>query len=236
MHQYILDHSASWQIWLGALCTLGIYTILYRENKIYRFFEHLFIGLATGWAIRAAWVDVLRPTWWDRMVIEGRWWWFFTLPLGLLMYLIYTKKYNWMARITIGILLGLNAGQQFQQFSGLYYKQIDTTFKPIIPQAAQAATATHAAVKEVSLSGAVNNLLFLAILICVMTYFFFSFEQKNKFVRNTAATGRWVLMVAFGAIFGSTIMARMALFISRIDWMMHTWLPIVPGIGDWFKQ
>jgi hypothetical protein len=232
MYEYLIANQKTIIIWLGALCTLGIYSILYKENKIYRFFEHVFIGLATGWAIKMAWVDVLRPTWFERTFIEGRWWWFYAVPLALLMYLIYTKKYNWMARITIGVLLGFNAGQQFQQFSGLYYKQIVTTFKPIVPQGP--GESAMGPVQAVSVSGALNNLLFMAILVCVMTYFFFSFEQKNKVVRNAAATGRWVLMIAFGAIFGSTIMARMALFISRMDFLIHTWMPTVPGIGRFF--
>jgi hypothetical protein len=124
-----------------------------------------------------------------------------------------------MARISIGVLLGLDAGQQFQKFSGLYYKQISTTFKPLIPQGAQ--QTALGPVKAVSWSGAVNNWIFLAIVVCVMTYFFFSFEQKNTAVRKTASAGRWMLMMAFGAIFGSTIMARMALFISRVDFLIH---------------
>src|SRR5437763_5573286 len=137
--QWFVDNFAVIRIWVAAACTLGLYSILYRENKVYRFFEHLYIGLAAGWAIAASWNEILKPTWWDRMVIEGRWWWLFAFPVGLLLYLVTSKKYNWMSRITIGLLLGLNAGQQFQQFSGLYYKQINTTFKPIVPQAATAA-------------------------------------------------------------------------------------------------
>ena len=206
-------------VWFGAPCTLGIYSILYKENKVYRLFEHIFIGLAAGWSIRMAWTDVLYPNWWARMTVEGRWWWFFAFPLGMMLYLVYSKKYNWMARISIGILLGLDAGQQFQKFSGLYYKQISTTFKPLVPQGAQ--QTALGPVKEVTLSGAVNNWLFLAILICVMTYFFFSFEQKSPIIKKTANMGRWVLMCAFGTIFGSTIMARMALFISRVDFLVH---------------
>jgi hypothetical protein len=214
MLDFIRANAGAIQMWVAVACTLGIYSILYKENKIYRFFEHAFIGLAMGWTIRAAWVDILYPNFYQRIFQEGRWWWFLSLPLGLMLYLIYSRKYNWMARISIGFLLGLSAGQTFQSFAGLYYKQIVTTFKPIVPQAAEGS------IKAVTLSGAINNLIFLAIIICVMTYFFFSFEVKSRAVQKTANTGRWVLMIAFGAIFGSTIMARMALFISRMDFLI----------------
>ncbi len=218
MMTFINNHALALQIWFGAACTLGIYSILYKENRIYRFFEHMYLGLASGWAIRAAWVDVLYPSWWARMTEEGRWWWIFTLPFGVMLYMVYSKKNNWMSRISIGLLLGLDAGQQFQKFSGLYYKQISTTFKPLLPRPAEPAAGL---MKDVTVSGAVNNWIFLAIIVCVMTYFFFSFEQKNKAIIKTASAGRWVLMCAFGAIFGSTIMARMALFIGRMDFLVH---------------
>ena len=171
MSRFLVTNANVIELWLAVGCTLGIYSILYKENKVYRFFEHLYVGLAAGWILRNAWVSVLYPMWWQRIVTEGRWWWFFCLPLGLLMFLIYNKKHNWMARISIGLVLGFNAGQQFQQFSGLYYKQISTTFKPLLPQAAQGTA------KAVSLSGALNNLIFLCVLVCVMVYFFFSFAN-----------------------------------------------------------
>ena len=31
---------------VGVIATIGLYTVLYRENKFYRFFEHVFLGLA----------------------------------------------------------------------------------------------------------------------------------------------------------------------------------------------
>ena len=48
MFKWIVDNQKILEIWIGVGCTLGIYSILYKENKIYRFFEHLYIGLASG--------------------------------------------------------------------------------------------------------------------------------------------------------------------------------------------
>src|SRR4028119_1923414 len=96
-------------VWFAALCTLGLYSILYRENRFFRFFEHLFIGLATGYAVYTTWNDTLRPRWWDPMVAEGRWWWAFALPAGLLFYLIYSRKYSWMSRLIFAVFFGFAA-------------------------------------------------------------------------------------------------------------------------------
>ena len=73
---------------------------------------------------------------------------------------------------------------------------------------------------------ALSNLVFVGTVITVLTYFFFSFEQKNKAVIGTARVGRLMMMFAFGAIFGSTVMARMALLIDRVWFLMHNWLKL----------
>ncbi|MCW3060351.1 MAG: hypothetical protein JWQ02_2172, partial [Capsulimonas sp.] len=73
-----------------------------------------------------------------------------------------------------------------------------------------------------------NNALFMVILVSVVVYFFFAFEQKNKAVQGTARFGRFILMFAFGAIFGSTIMTRMALLIDRMYFLFVEWLRLAP--------
>jgi hypothetical protein len=208
-------------LWFGALCTLGLYSVLYKENKIYRLFEHLFLGLATGYLIANTWTDVLLPKWWEPMWNEGKWWNIFALSLGLCFYFIYSKKNSWIARLVIGFFLGVGAGQTFQGFVGDAWPQIVTTFRPVIAHDAIAKTADHPAIKAVSWPDAVNNLIFLVVLLCVMSYFFFSFEQKHPVLKGSAKLGRWLMMFSFGAIFGSTIMARLALLIDRMDSLMN---------------
>lgn len=208
-------------LWVGAFCTLGLYSVLYKENKIYRLFEHLFLGLATGYLIAQTWTDVLLPKWWEPMWNEGQWGYIFLLPLGLCFYFIYSKKNSWIARLIIGFFLGVGAGQQFQSFVNDTWPQIVRSFRPVIAHDAIAKTADHPAIKAVTWADAMNNLVFLVVLLCVMSYFFFSFEQKHPVLKGSAKLGRWVMMFSFGAIFGSTIMARLALLIDRMDSLMN---------------
>ena len=81
-----------------------------------------------------------------------------------------------------------------------------------------------------------NNALFLAIVVSVLVYFLFAFEQRNRAVRGTAQFGRWVLMFSFGAIFGSTIMTRMALLIDRMYFLFHDWLRLVPRLKPFRRR
>jgi hypothetical protein len=51
--------------------------------------------------------------------------------------------------------------------------------------------------------------------VSVLFYFFFSVEHTGP-VRVAARTGIFFLMIAFGAAFGYTVMARMSLLIGRL--------------------
>lgn len=56
------------KVTLGVLATVGLYSVLYKENRFYRFFEHLFLGLAAGWTLVVIWVENLKApggtSWW----------------------------------------------------------------------------------------------------------------------------------------------------------------------------
>jgi hypothetical protein len=200
---------------LAAAGILGIFSLVYKENRLFRFFEHLFLGLAAGYTAQTGWTDILRPQWWDPMVKDGQWWWVVIAPISLMFYGIYTRNFAWQARLLFGFIFGMVTGTVFQAFSSQYAPQISASFKPIFPSAA-----TSPAV-------AFDNILFLVIMLCVASYFFFAFEQNRAILRTTSKAGRWFLMIAFGAIFGSTIMTREALLIDRIYYLLHDWLNII---------
>lgn len=206
-------------VFLGVACTLGIYSILYKENKVFRLFEHIYLGLAAGYGISQTWTDVLKPQWWDMIFAEGKWWYAFALPAGLMFYLIYSKKHAWMSRVIYGLFFGAAAGTAFQSFAAEYFKQFATAASKGIRNLPEAAKPDAYALTPYS--AALNNVLFILILAAVMTYFFFSFEQKGKTIQTTSKFGRYVLMMSFGALFGSTIMARMSLLIGRMYFLIH---------------
>jgi len=195
-------------IWLAAIGTLAIYSILYKENKVYRLAEHIFIGGASGYLIYTTWSQILKPQWWDK-IISGQWYWVFALIAGAMFYFVYSQKHAWISRIIFGALLGLIAGMAFKGYAGTNIDQIYSSFKPIW---------------GVHWSKALNNALFFAILISVVAYFFFSFEHSTKLRKAPSQVGRWVLMFAFGAMFGSTVMARMSLLIGRVYFLLHDWV------------
>lgn len=207
-------------VWIGAICALAIFSFLYKENRVYRFFEHVFMGVAGGWTVVVMWMDVLRPKWFDPMVSgfkalvgvpghENPWQalWVVAIFLGAAWYFQGSQRYGWIARIVIALFLGAGAGLVFRGEFGANWPQVLASFKPLT---------------------SVNNVIYVVTILCVMIYFFFSVERSNPVINYGSRLGRWLLMIAFGAFFGNTVMARMSLLIERLQFLFGEWLGLGP--------
>ena len=211
-------------IWVEAICTLAIFSFLFRENPIYRLFEHTFLGLTIGFVLMKTWLEVLKPKWWDRLIycIEVGdphfWIWIIAFILGMMWYFQLSRRWYWVSRIAIGISLGVGAGMEFKNQFMLIMPQITASFKPILVRNAQK-----------MLQFSFNNFFMVFTIVAVLSYFFFSFEFKYKGIKFLPRAGRLLLMISFGAFFGNTVMTRFAVFIDRIQFLIQQWLHIGGG-------
>ena len=215
-------------IWIAAAATLGIFSFLWKENPIYRFFEHLFMGLSLGWGIVLTWTRNLEPRWFKPLFgldvpPDGSYnylnlFWILALFVGVMWYFIFTRRLKWIARIVIGFFIGVGAGLGIQGFFRLYLPQITASFKSLWP--------TRESTGD-TLRAARDNIVFLVTFYSSMVYFIFTFKREGPGLRNVATAGRWLMMIAFGAMFGSTVMARLSLFIERMYFLLGDWLRIV---------
>lgn len=245
------------KITAGVIATIGLYSILYKENRFYRLFEHIFLGLAAGYTIVATWKDTLYPQWWQKMMgqvaegdnpaVPGYWVYAALLPIGLLAYLVFNRKHNWMSKIPIGVILGLWSGQQVQVWWNTWGPQIFASMQPIIPttfsplavpsrmevvggqvlpiaDADRLAAVQQQITNNLYLTQALTNFIFVITFLSAFSYFIFSFELKGKLMTGVNKFGRWMLMIGFGAIFGSTVMARFALVIDRMAYIVIEWV------------
>lgn len=187
--------SLEWfQLFLAGVSTLAIYSFLYRENQFYRFFEHLFIGIATGYVIVATvnqflWPQVLKPLFGlDRisfpdgtMSAEYNYMnllWLLPMSFGMLYYFILSKRRKWLAQLVIGVQLGYAGGLAFQGFFVEFMPQVFDSFKPLYD--------------PTSFKESLTNNLFLLTLFSSLSYFFFTFRPK---VRREFVPGRSVLQI-----------------------------------------
>src|SRR5262249_38687852 len=111
-------------IWLGALATLSLYSILYKENPVYRLAEHVFLGLAGGYGLFVAWGEILLPKWYTPLFKEGQWVWSLAVIAALMYFTVFSKRFSWMSRLIMTLMMGLKAGLEFRKWMGKYPKQI----------------------------------------------------------------------------------------------------------------
>jgi len=220
-------------ILIGGIATLGIYTFLIKENPLYRFFEHLFIGIATGFVPiltiqNFLWPNILSPllgfdvvVYPDGSVVKAYQYSYlaYLIPMafGLLYYTIFNARLSWLSKLVIGFSLGAAAGMSFKGFFAEMIPQLLSSFKPLVVFSGS----------SFDVLASLSNIIFVATLLVVMWYFFFTIRFEGAGSRVVNVSGRWLMMVCFGAFFGSTVMARMALLVERVGFMTIEWWGVV---------
>ncbi len=187
------------------------------------------MGLTLGWGIVATWTDSLVPRWF--MPLYGRdpdlggyvnLLWILALGAGTMWYFIFTRRFKWIARIIIGFFIGVGAGIGIQGFFRLQLPQIAASFKSVWIK-----TTNKTGEAVLDLHAMFNNLVFLVTFYCTMAHFLFTFKRDRPVLKHAALAGRWLMMIAFGAMFGTTVMARLSLLIDRILFLLEDWLGLV---------
>ena len=197
------------ETWIAAFLTLCIFSFLYRDNPFYRLAEHLFVGVSAGYLLAVQYQDVIVPNVWMPLTAgphTPR-----SIVLALLMLARVWERMQGPARWAIAFYVGIYSGIAVPGYlQGQIFAQLSDAAKPFAPG-----------------WGAVNSALVLVGLLTVLAYFFFSAPHRG--IHGVGARiGTWFLMVAFGASFGYTVMARVSLLISRVQFLLRDWLHLIP--------
>lgn len=214
----------------GGIATLAIYSFLIQENPFYRFFEHLFIGIAAGFIPIYTIKGFLYPQVFEPMfgldiitypdgTLSKEYnplYLFFLAPIvfGLFYYTIYFQKIAWLSKLAIGFALGYSGALAFKGFFAEMLPQLESSFKPLVVRAESG----------FDWGASIDNMIFVFTLLAVMYYFFFTYKRSGKPAEVFSTSGRLLMMVCFGAFFGSTVMARMALLVERMQFLLTEWL------------
>jgi hypothetical protein len=204
-------------IWISALMSLAIFSFLYRDNPFYRFAEHIFVGVANGWAVTFYWHNVLVPSLFDPLFRQGQLYYILPFVVGMLYFTRFIPRVSWLVRIPIGLYMGYYVGVSIPATIQAYIvKQVQGTV--LTPQNFQAWGAGN--------MGIVWSIILLVGVLCTLSYFFFSKEHKGA-LGVAARAGIIFVMVGFGAAFGYTVMARISLLIGRLQFILGPWLGII---------
>jgi len=193
-------------IWVAALGTLAIYSFLYRDNPVYRAAEQILVGLSVGYLVVITVKTTLVPKV-ATPVLAGDLWGVAAALLVLLMWTRIVPRAGWLARLPLAVIVGAGAGLSIPaMLKARVLSQMGAMLRG-----------------EPGLDAVVGALG----VISTLAYFYFTRPQKGAF-KAAARLGTWYLMIFFGATFGYTIMSRLSLLIGRTDFLLGTWLGLLP--------
>lgn len=199
--------------WVATGLTLFIFSFLYKDNPLFKLAEHLYVGVSVGYTIVKAYDTVIVHLIIKPIFEQGEIALLIPVAIGLLMLTRYIPKAAWMSRYAFAFIVGLGSGLAIPRtISSFILKQVEDTVRPLLSQAGDGVTFS------MNLLNPASNLNAIIILIgvsSVLFYFFFSIEHSGP-GKVVARTGIVFLMIAFGAAFGYTVMARMSLLIGRL--------------------
>jgi hypothetical protein len=199
--------------WIGALLTLFMFSFLFGDNPLYKFGEHIYVGVSVGYFIAITWHNFLYPDLFVPLFKQGNLLYIIPTLLGILYFSIFFPKLSWLIRIPMGFVLGYGAGVG-----------IPAILQANIIKQIQGSLLTSQILKRWDLT--LWYFISLFGIICTIVYFFFSRERKG-ISKPAAEAGIVFLMVGFGASFGYTVMARISLLIGRLQFLLGNWLGII---------
>ncbi|MBM3278383.1 MAG: hypothetical protein FJY95_09915 [Candidatus Handelsmanbacteria bacterium] len=210
--------SANWTglgVITAAGFSLALYSFLYQDNPLFKFAEHVYVGVAAAYTFGQVWF----PTLYSELIASfagqangapASAWLAAPALLGLLMMTRVSRRWGWLSRYAFAFVVGLGAGLTIPRtISAFLLSQIEPTIRPL----------------SWSIEG-FNLLIILIGVVSVLIYFFFSVEHTGV-VGRVSRVGIWFLMVSFGASFGYTIMARLSLLIGRVSFLLSDWLHLI---------
>lgn len=201
---------------LAVIMTIAIFSFLYKDNPLYRFAEHLVVGASAGYFAILLFHGTLYPNLIQKLV-DGHYLYFIPASLGLMMWTRFLPKYAHLSRLPLALTVGIGAGIAIPlEFSTRVLRQILAVTDPI-------SWTNFWGTRFLDPGAGVWDIMVFLGTIAGLTYFFFSLPHKGA-VGGVAKFGIWVLMLGFGASFGYTVMARIALLVNRMQYVHLTWI------------
>ena len=215
--------------WIAALLTLCILSFLYKDNPFYKFAEHLFVGVSAAYWAVYYYYNILLPNLIQPLFGRGHVILIIPLILGIMMIMRLFPKVGWVSRWPLAFIVGSYSGYNlitYLQSNAL--EQVRATLVPFVQ-----IESWQSFFSDPGVITFLNAIAVPVVVVGVITgviYFFFSKEHKGAFGRF-AKLGIWFLMIAFGASFGYTVMARISLLIGRMFFLLHDSGPYVRFAG-----
>jgi hypothetical protein len=204
-------------LWVAGFLTLCVFSFLFGDNPFYKFAEHVYVGVSAGYYMCLGYWQNIVPQVLDPLGRHD-----FTalvpLTLGIMLLFQLHEKTAWVARWPLCFLVGLYAGLNIvYTMQAQILEQVYATINPLWATTANGLVWYDILVNWILVVGLFTGLI----------YFYFSVPHQGIFFGGAARIGIWVLMIALGASFGYTVMARVSLLIGRVQFFSDEFWPML---------
>ncbi len=183
--------------------TLFILSLAYGDNPLYELGAYLLIGSSAGWTTVQI-ISFLQKAAWAP-AISGKPHYFLAIILGLALFARFIPQYRWVYRYPMAVVIGTGTGLAINGAIGAQIvKQMTANFMSVTSGGAMTIF---------------SNLLIIVGSITALSYFLFTASLKRGPMETVGKIGRYFIMGALGATFGSVMTFRINALIGRIDFL-----------------
>jgi hypothetical protein len=207
---------------LGAVLTVLIFSYLLGDNPLYRLALHVFVGASVAYICIVALYGVLVPalTLPDSGDADAQLLWIVSLIGAVLGALLLTRGIqgiSWLGDIPLSVLLGVGVGVALGgALLGTLVPQVNAATNPVVPETSVAAEIFEPLGQVVAVIGTATGL---------MVFSFVSRRRAGGFVNRLmnggTRVGRWFVLIGFGAAFGGVLVASLAFFADRVQYLVE---------------
>lgn len=169
--------------------TVAVMSFVFRENPVFRFAEHTFVGFAAAHSLLLA-LQFIRNNAWAPLVEKGSYGYVVAFVFGAIMLSRLSRQGRWISRWSIALIVGVAIGVGMR--SVMVTDVVGNTRASMLP---------------------LNSFPNIVQVLCIVTVLYFFFMNKVGKVTETlqpvARLGRYLLMLGIGAFFGNVVMTRL---------------------------
>ncbi len=198
-------------VFVSGFFLIAVYSYLFKETRMYRYTEHIYVGFTAAHAIVTGWQNVKQQS--VTPLANGNLAQLVPLCLGLLLYARFNKRWAFLSRTSLAFMMGVAGGVTITgSVEASFVKQIKATILPL---------------------SSMDNVLMVVGTVSTLAFFLFI---PMGLGRKTGATsiisllsdlGRGTMMVAFGSSFGFVVMARLSYLVSRLQFLFTKVIPVI---------
>jgi len=211
---------------LAIVLTLFVFSYLLGDNVLYRLTEHIFVGVAVGYAVVVAFhsvlaskllvplLDAVGQSDWGRVLLLS-----VSLLMGLFLLTKPFEKLSWLGTLSVAILLGVGASLAIG----------GALLGTLLPQISATADVPAYIERYGPGVGLFSGIVVLAGTTGVLLHFYYDAGKegpltgfRERIVQVWGGLGRWFILIAFGAILAATFVSRLSLLAGRMQFLLDS--------------